>query len=119
MPTDGPQGVDHARFVAGALADENRSMKHWHRRLLQVGLAAAVVLCLAWFAAQSWLGSADFRVRVESAASAQAGVPVRLGRVALDVWPVPGVALEKVRIETQPAITVERVEARAQLWRDG
>ena len=90
-------------------------MKHWHRRLLQVGLAAAVVLCLAWFAAQSWLGSADFRVRVESAASAQAGVPVRLGRVALDVWPVPGVALEKVRIETQPAITVERVEARAQL----
>ncbi|MBP6853535.1 MAG: hypothetical protein KA164_18195 [Rhodoferax sp.] len=90
-------------------------MKHWHRRWLQAGLAAAVVVCMAWFAARFWLGSADFRGRVESAASAQAGVPVRLGRVALDAWPVPGVALEKVRIETQPAITVERIEARAQL----
>lgn len=88
-------------------------MKNGYRRLLQAGVLVAVLLGLAWAGVRAWFGSADFRVRVETAASAAAGVPVRLGRVTLDVWPVPAVALERVRIETQPAITAERVQARA------
>jgi len=83
------------------------------RRLVQGVVVAVVVLGLAGLVAQRWLGSADFKLRVESAASSAAGVPVTLGRVTLDVWPVPAVALEAIRIETQPAATIERVEARA------
>lgn len=90
-------------------------MKQWVRRLTQIGVVAAFALAVCMWAAQHWLGSADFKARLESAASAGVGVPVHLERVALDVWPVPAIALVAVRIETQPVITIERVEARAAL----
>jgi hypothetical protein len=90
-------------------------MKKWAKNLIQVGAAMCLLLGLCWIAAQGWLGSADFKRRVEGEASMAVGVPVRLDRIALDVWPVPAVALLAVRVETQPVATIERVEARADL----
>ena len=83
----------------------------WH----YAALAVVLVLAGGWWGLQHWLGSDDLRQRVERAASEAVGVPVTLGRLGLDLLPVPGVALEAVRIETRPAWTVERVEARAVL----
>jgi len=74
-----------------------------------------VPLVAAWWGLQYWLGSDDLRRRAERAASEAVGVPVTLGRVGLNLLPVPGLALEAVRIETRPAWTIERMEAWAEL----
>jgi uncharacterized protein involved in outer membrane biogenesis len=80
---------------------------------------AAVVLALVvagcWWGLQHWLGSDDLRQRAANAASEAVGVPVTLGHLGLDLWPVPGLALEAVRIETRPVWTLQRVEARVVL----
>lgn len=82
---------------------------------MQVGAGAGLVLGLGWLVVQQWLGSPDFKLRAEAAASAAVGVPVHVDRVTLDVWPVPAAALVAVRIGSQPALTIQRVEARAVL----
>jgi hypothetical protein len=77
------------------------------------GLGLAVVLMLlAVFALGQWTGSDGFRQRVEREASAALGVPVTLSRVAVEVFPLPAVALEGLNIEAKPALTLARVEAR-------
>lgn len=79
---------------------------------------AAVVLLLVMLlggvavALQHWVGSEDFRGRVAQQASAALGVPVVLGNITVDVWPLPAVALDKVQIKSQPPLTLERIEAR-------
>jgi hypothetical protein len=83
----------------------------WHL----AAVAAVVLLLAAWWGLQHWLGSDGLRQRAERAASEAVGVPVTLGRVGLVLWPVLGLALEAVRIETRPAWTIERMEARAEL----
>ena len=83
----------------------------WHL----AAVAAVVPLVAAWWGLQYWLGSDDLRRRAERAASEAVGVPVTLGRVGLNLLPVPGIALEAVRIETRPAWTIERMEAWAEL----
>lgn len=90
------------------------------RRLLiwagaAAGLAVALVL-LAAFALGQWTGSDGFRQRVEREASAKLGVPVTLSRVAVDVFPLPAVALEGLNINARPALTFGRVEARPAWW---
>jgi uncharacterized protein involved in outer membrane biogenesis len=75
--------------------------------LLIVLVLAAVALSL-----QRWVGSADFRGRIEREGSAALGLPLRLGGVAVDLWPLPAVALDRIEIRSQPALTLERVEAR-------
>lgn len=77
------------------------------------GLGLAVVLLLlAVFALGQWTGSDGFRQRVEREASARLGVPVTLSRVAVDLFPLPAVALEGLSIKARPALTLARVEAR-------
>lgn len=77
------------------------------------GLGLAVVLLLlAVFALGQWTGSDGFRQRVEREATAALGVPVTLSRVAVDMFPLPAVALEGLTIQAQPAVTLARVEAR-------
>src|SRR4051812_31757396 len=71
--------------------------------LLLVGVAIAL---------QYWLRTDDFRSRVEREASAALGVPLKLGRLSVDLWPLPAVAADDVRIQTRPALTVGRIEAR-------
>lgn len=61
---------------------------------------------------QKWLRTDDFRTRVEKEASAALGVPLKLGRLSIDLWPLPAVAADDVQLQTRPALTVARVEAR-------
>jgi len=70
-------------------------------------LLAGVALAL-----QHWLRTDDFRGRVEREASAALGVPLKLGRLSVDLWPLPAVAADDVKLQTRPALTVGRVEAR-------
>lgn len=75
---------------------------------------AAFVLLLAGvaIALQYWLRTDDFRTRVEREASAAIGAPLKLGKLSIDLWPLPAVAADDVQIQTRPALTVGRVEAR-------
>ncbi|MET0310593.1 MAG: AsmA family protein [Burkholderiaceae bacterium] len=78
-------------------------------------VAAAVLLVLAAaaaFALHRWVGSDDFRSRVEQEAAVQLGLPVKLGRIDVSVFPVPAVAVEDIAIQARPPVTLERVEAR-------
>jgi len=75
--------------------------------LFLVVLLGGVALAL-----RHWVGSADFRDRVAAQISTALGVPVQLGGIAVDLWPLPAVALDKVRIDSRPPLTLERVEAR-------
>jgi hypothetical protein len=80
---------------------------------LAFGLAALVLLLVAVaMSLQHWLRTDDFRARVEKEAGAALGVPIKLGRLSIDLWPLPAVAVDQVRVQTQPPLTVERVEAR-------
>jgi hypothetical protein len=79
---------------------------------------AAIVLLLAGvaLALQHWVRTDDFRFRVEKEAASALGVPLKLGRLSVDVWPLPAVAVDDVVVQTRPALTVARVEARPD-WR--
>ena len=79
-------------------------------------LALALLLVLAGlaFAVQRWVGTDDFRQRMAGEASAALGVPVLMGAVDIDVWPVPALALKDLTIEAKPPLTLGRVEVRPQ-----
>ena len=78
-----------------------------------VALVLLVLLVLGTaFALHRWVSTDDFRSRVEREASAAIGVPVKLGALSVDVWPLPAVAVDKLRLQSQPPVTLERVEAR-------
>ncbi len=62
-----------------------------------------------------WVSTDDFKQRVTQEATAALGVPVSLGSIGVDVWPVPAVALNQLSLQTTPAITVGRLEARPEL----
>ena len=83
-----------------------------------VALAAALVLLLLSAVAlglQQWLRTDDFRNRVEAQASEALGVPLKLGRLSVDLWPLPAIAADQVRLQTKQPLTLARVEARP-LW---
>jgi hypothetical protein len=71
--------------------------------LLLIGVAMAL---------QQWLRTDDFRSRIEREASAALGAPLKLGRLSVDLWPLPAVAADDVRLLTRPPLTIGRVEAR-------
>ena len=83
-----------------------------------IGLAAlAVLLGVAVAAVQSWLGSDDFRARVERQGSDALGVPLRLQAIKVALWPLPGVSLRGVEVTVKPPISAARVDVRPQ-WLD-
>src|SRR5688572_7362589 len=85
------------------------------RLLKWVAITAALVALLligVAVALQQWLRTDDFRLRVEREATAALGVPLKLGKLSIDLWPLPAVAADDVQIQTRPALTVGRVEAR-------
>lgn len=71
--------------------------------LLSAGAAAAL---------HYWLGSGDFRTRIEAQCSEFLGVPVALTRVHLSFWPQPAIAMDGVQVRTTPALSMQRVELR-------
>lgn len=80
-------------------------------------IAAVLVVVLLALAGMAqllhrWVGTDDFRARAEREASAALGLPVTLGRITVDVWPLPAVAVERVSVRSQPALTVGRVAVR-------
>lgn len=79
-----------------------------------LGLALGLVLLVgaALFGLWRWASSDDFRQRAQQEASQALGVPVQLGGIDIAVWPLPSVAVQDVRVQTRPALTLERVEAR-------
>ncbi len=79
-----------------------------------LALGLMVLLAVVAFTLHRWVSTDDFRQRVEREATAALGVPVALDRVAVDVWPLPAVALSGISVQSKPPITVERVEVRPQ-----
>lgn len=86
----------------------NRALK-WLLIALAVG---AVFLGAVAVALRSWVGSDDFRLRVAKEISTAAGVPVELGGLTVDVWPLPAVAVDRVQVKSNPPLSFERIEAR-------
>ncbi|MFC6281809.1 MULTISPECIES: hypothetical protein [Polaromonas] len=82
--------------------------------LLWAALVAVLLLAATVFALHRWVGTDDFRQRVEREASAALGVPVVLGSIAVSVWPLPAVAFEGLTVQSKPPVTLERLEVRPQ-----
>lgn len=82
----------------------------WVAILVAVFVLLMVAVAIAL---QQWLRTDDFRARVEKEATAALGVPLKLGRLSIDLWPLPAVAADDVQLLTRPApLTVGRLEAR-------
>lgn len=86
----------------------NRALK-W---LLALAALFVLVIVGIAFALNIWVGSDDFRVRVAREVSSAAGVPVELGGLHVDVFPLPGVSVDRVQIKSNPPLSFERIEAR-------
>ena len=87
----------------------------WLRHCLLAACGLLAVSGVLAVAVGVWLGSPDFRQRVEREASAALGVPVAVQGITLGLWPLPGAALQGLTLGSQPAITVARVHARPAL----
>ncbi|MDW5441281.1 hypothetical protein [Polaromonas sp. SM01] len=75
-------------------------------------LAALLIVGVVALALHSWVGSDDFRQRMEREASAALGLPVLLGGIEVALWPLPAVAVRDLRVLSQPTLTLARVEVR-------
>jgi hypothetical protein len=83
---------------------------------LLVTLAAVLLLAVAaLLAVQHWMGSDDFKQRAEREATQALGVEVTLGKIGLDWWPLPALAVSEITLKTRPPITVGRLEVRPNL----
>ncbi len=79
-----------------------------------LALGLMVLLAAVIFALHRWVSTEGFVERVEREATAALGVRVDLDHVAVDVWPLPAVAVTGISVQSKPPITVERVEVRPQ-----
>ncbi|MFZ9542992.1 MAG: hypothetical protein ACO27O_00135 [Hylemonella sp.] len=91
------------------------------RRALKWLLIALLVLfllmvCAVWLL-QRWVASDDFRLRVQQQASLAVGLPVQLGALDVSLWPLPSLVLAQLQVQTNPPLTVERIEVRP-IWAD-
>ena len=84
----------------------------WGVALVLLGL---LTVALTVWAASLWVDGDDFRQRVSREASQAAGVPVQVGRVSVSLWPMPGLALEAVEVQTRPPLRLARLEAQPTL----
>lgn len=90
------------------------------RAVKWIGIALLVLLLLlaaGVLALQRWIGTDDFRQRMAQQAGTVLGVEVTLGRIEVALWPLPAVAVERMTVQTKPALTVARVEVRP-AWAD-
>jgi uncharacterized protein involved in outer membrane biogenesis len=94
---------------------DNGLMKSFVKWVVIVLVTIVVLLAAVAFALRQWIGTDDFRTRVSQQISTAAGVPVQLGHITIDVWPLPAVAVDRVEVKSQPPLTLERIEARP-IW---
>lgn len=85
-----------------------RARKYWFWALGALLLVLAATLLVV----QRWVSSDEFRLRVEQEATAVLGVPLKLERVGLTLWPLPGVALDGMELRTRQPLKVARIELR-------
>ena len=96
---------------------QNAGMKQLVKWMLIALLLGLLLLAGALFALQRWLGTEDFRLRAEHEMSQALGVDVKLGGLAVTVWPLPALAVEGIRLQTRPVLSIEHVEVRP-VWAD-
>ncbi len=87
-------------------------MRRARKVLLRALAALLLVLAAALLVVHRWVSTDEFRLRVEQEATAALGVPLKLERVGLTLWPLPGVALDGVALRTRQPLKVERIELR-------
>lgn len=90
----------------------NARMQKFAKWLLLVFVLTCMLLSAGLFALQRWIGTDDFRVRVQDSAGEALGRSVRLGALAVDILPLPAVVLNHVEVGTRPVMRLERVEVR-------
>lgn len=91
-------------------------MAKFFKWLVFLALGVVVVLGVVAFLLQRWVRTDEFRERAEQQASVALGVPVTMTHVAVDIWPLPAVALSNISVQSMPPMTLGRVEVRPQ-WR--
>jgi hypothetical protein len=97
---------------SGLSGAQNTGMKRM-RKWLSIGfLFLVLLLAVALFAVQRWIGTEDFRNRAMREASQALGVGVRIGQIDLAVWPLPAVVLEGVELRTRTPLKLGWVELR-------
>jgi hypothetical protein len=82
--------------------------------LLWIVLALALLFAALVFALHRWISTDDFRQRIEREAGSALGLPVVLGSIEVDIWPLPAVALGGLTVQSKPVVTLERLELRPQ-----
>ena len=92
-------------------------MKHLLKWSLIVLVVLLVLLAGGAWGLQRWIGTDDFRHRMEQQASAALGLGLTLGRIDVALWPLPALVLSEVALQTRPAVTIERLEVRP-VWAD-
>lgn len=87
-------------------------MSKFFRWLVVLVVGAVLLICAVVLALQHWVAGDDFRVRMETGASAALGLPVRLGTLDVAVWPLPALALTGASVLSKPPVTLGRLEVR-------
>lgn len=91
-------------------------MKRLIKWMVLTALLVLPLLAAGSWSLQQWLGTEDFRIRAETAVGTALGAKVTIERLEVAVWPLPGLVLEGIQIQTRPALTLQRVELRP-AWR--
>lgn len=87
-------------------------MTRFFKVVIVLVLVALLVLGAVAVALRSWVGSDDFRQRMEREAGAALGLPVQMGAIEIALWPLPALAISQIRVQGAPALTLERLELR-------
>lgn len=80
-----------------------------------IGLAACLLAWAAVWGLQTWLGSADFKARVERQAIQSLGVGVTVGAIQVSVWPQPTVVVTDIEVQTSPVLSLGSVGVRPEV----
>lgn len=96
---------------------QNAGMNKALKWLSITALAAGVLVAGATLGLQRWLGSADFKARVEQEALKSLGVGVTVGSIEVSVWPQPAVVVTDIGVQTRPALSLAYVGVRPALGR--
>lgn len=108
-----PDCGDTARHPqTGGVLAHNAPMRRIGRWVLLAFVLTCVLVSAVFFLLHRWISTDDFRSRAQAQASEVLGREVRLGALAVDIWPLPAVALNRVEIGTRPLIRIERIEVR-------